>query len=158
MTARPPPSAIWTTWLLVASAAVAASGFALVAAPVLARHGFSLLLYAELTRLSSFGDEATRYISLAHAVLGSLMFGWGVALFMVVRTLLARGLRSGWYIVAASVGAWFVPDTAYSLLSGYWQNALLNTGFLLLFAIPLAATRSVLDDDARPPVDRTSAG
>lgn len=41
-----------------------------------------------------------------------------------------------------SLVAWFIPDTAYSLLSGFWQNAVLNAGFVLLFAIPLAALRS----------------
>ena len=44
-------------------------------------------------------------------------------------------------MVAVSVGAWFVPDTACSLLSGFWQNGILNICFLVLFAIPLAATR-----------------
>jgi hypothetical protein len=71
------------------------------------------------------------------------MFGWGVALVAVTRTLFSVGRRAGWNAVALSIGTWFVPDTSYSLLSGYWQNALLNAAFLLLFAIPLIATRKV---------------
>lgn len=47
----------------------------------------------------------------------------------------------GWNLIALSVAAWFVPDTSYSLLSGFWQNAVLNTVFAGLFAIPLWATR-----------------
>jgi hypothetical protein len=42
--------------------------------------------------------------------------------------------------VAVSIAAWFVPDTAFSLWTGYWQNAVLNGVLALAFAIPLAAT------------------
>ena len=80
---------------------------------------------------------------MSHAVIGGVMIGWGVALFYVTRSLLTRGERIAWNLVALSVGAWFVPDTSYSLLAGYWQNAMLNTGFLALFALPLWATRGV---------------
>ena len=116
-------------------------GLVLVIAPAIARQGFSLLVYADPDRITSFGQEAARYIALVHAVLGAVMFGWGVALTIVVRTLFAAGYRAGWNIFAVSVVAWFLPDTAYSLASGYWQNAVLNFVFLLLFAAPLLATR-----------------
>jgi hypothetical protein len=33
-----------------------------------------------------------------------------------------------------------VPDTAFSLGTGFWQNAVLNAVFVVLFAVPLAAT------------------
>lgn len=52
----------------------------------------------------------------------------------------AAGEAMGWRIIALSVAAWFVPDTAYSLWSGFWQNAVLNLAFLILFAVPLGAT------------------
>jgi hypothetical protein len=68
------------------------------------------------------------------------MFGWGLALLLVVRGPFARGAREGWLIVAVSVAAWFVPDTAFSMWAGFWQNAVLNVVFLALFAAPLAAT------------------
>jgi hypothetical protein len=136
-----PPSLIWTNWLLVVSMGVMAFGLILVLAPALAMQGFSLLVYAEPARIASFGTEPARYIALSHAVLGSIMVGWGAALVMVTRALFAKGAPTGWSIIAFSVGAWVVPDTAYSLLSGFWQNAILNVIFLILFAIPLIATR-----------------
>lgn len=137
------PSRFWTNWLLAVAAGVVAFGMLLVVAPSHARQGFSLLVYASPDRIDAFGQEPVGYISLAHAVMGGVMAGWGVALFYVVRTLFAKGSRVAWNLVALSVGAWFVPDTAYSLLSGYWQNALLNTVFLALFALPLWATRGM---------------
>lgn len=142
------PSSFWINWLLVVAAGVVAFGLLLVLAPALARQGFSLLVYASAERIDTFGQEQVRYISLAHAVIGSVMVGWGTALFYVTKALLSGGSRVAWNLIALSVGAWFVPDTTYSLISGYWQNALLNTGFLVLFAVPLWATRRLQRNDA----------
>lgn len=68
------------------------------------------------------------------------MVGWGTALILVVQGPFAAGTALGWRVIAVSVAAWFVPDTAYSLWPGFWQNAVLNLVFLLLFAVRLAAT------------------
>ena len=137
------PSRFWINWLLVVEAGVVAFGLLLVLAPALARQGFSLLVYGSPDRIDAFGEDPANYVSLAHAVIGGVMVGWGAALYYVTRTLLARGSRIAWNLVALSVGAWFIPDTAYSLLSGYWQNAALNSVFLVLFAVPLWAVRGV---------------
>lgn len=143
MTPDSQPSRFWIHWLLVVEAGVVAFGLVLVLAPALARQGFSLLVYGAPDRIDAFGQEPASYASLAHAVIGGVMVGWGAALYYATRTLLARGSPIAWNLVALSVGAWFVPDTAYSLLSGYWQNAALNTVFLVLFAVPLWAVRGV---------------
>jgi len=148
MSASFQPPKFWVNWLLAVAAGVAIFGLVLVVAPALTRQGFSLLVYASPSRIDAFGQEQVRYISLAHAVIGGVMAGWGTALFYVTKTLFARGSRIAWNLVAVSVLAWFVPDTSYSLLSGYWQNAVLNTAFLALFALPLWATRSMKRNDA----------
>jgi len=134
------PSPIWSRWLLLVTVGVMVFGLVLVLAPGFTREGFSLLVYADVKRIAAFGSDAVEYIALVHAVLGAVMFGWGLALLLVVRGLFARGARQGWQIIAVSVAAWFVPDTAFSLWSGFWQNALLNLVFIVLFAAPLAAT------------------
>ena len=75
------------------------------------------------------------------------MVDWGAALFYVPRSLFARKSTDVWNLIALPRGAWFFPDTPYSLLSGYWQNAVLDIVFLFLFAVPLWATRGTLCDD-----------
>jgi hypothetical protein len=140
------PSRFWINWLLTVAAGVVAFGLVLVVAPSVARQGFSLLVYAAPERIDAFGQEPARYISLAHAVLGGVMVGWGTALFYVTKTMFARGSKTAWNLITLSVVAWFIPDTSYSLLSGYWQNAVLNTVFFVLFAVPLWATRNSLRD------------
>jgi hypothetical protein len=142
-----PPPRFPVLWLTAAASLVAIFGLSLVVAPALAQQGFSLLVYADPSAIEGFGPEAARYTSLAHAVLGGVMFGWGIALFMAARHLVARGHRLGWHIIAVSLAGWYVPDTLYSLASGYWQNAVLNTGFAALFVIPLALLRPYLRTD-----------
>lgn len=68
----------------------------LVVTPSLAMQGFSPLVYSDSEHIFSFGAEAVKYISLAHAVLRAVMFGWGIALMAVVRTLFAQGNAIGW--------------------------------------------------------------
>ena len=138
----------WIKWLLVASVGVILFGLVLVTVPAMTRQGFSLLVYSSSARLDAFGTEQVRYISLAHAVIGGVMVGWGAALLLITRELFAKGNRLGWKLLVVSLGSWFIPDTTYSLLSGYWQNAALNVIFLTLFAIPLWATRHFVFDDA----------
>ena len=138
----------WIKWLQVVSVGVILFGLVLVVVPALTRQGFSLLVYSSSGKIDGFGTEQVRYISLAHAVIGGVIVGWGVALLLITRELLAKGNPLGWKLLAISLGSWFIPDTTYSLLSGYWQNAALNVTFLTFFAIPLWATRYCIRDDA----------
>jgi hypothetical protein len=134
------PASFWQHWLTAVTVGVMLFGLVMVLAPGLTRLGFSLLVYASPDRIAGFGDDAVAYIQLAHAVLGAVMFGWGTALLFIVLGPLRRAPREGWQMLAISVTAWFVPDTAFSLWSGFWQNAVLNLVFAILFAVPLAAT------------------
>ncbi len=131
--------AFWLAWLRIATVFMIAFGLFLVIAPALSRQGFSLMVYSSADRIGGFGPAAADYIELAHAVMGAVMVGWGVALLMVLRGPMQRNVREGALIYAVSLGCWFVPDTIFSLASGFWQNAILNTGFALLFGIPLVA-------------------
>lgn len=107
------------------------------------RRGFALLLYGDAGRLERFGADAIAYVSLVHAVLGSVMLGWAVALFLVAAGPFRNARPHARAIIATAVAAWFVPDTVFSVWSGFWQNALLNVVIAVLFAIPLVATYPV---------------
>jgi hypothetical protein len=131
----------WQRWLIAVTLGVALFGLTLVIAPALGRQVFGLLIYRSPSGIAELGGSATPYISLVHGVLGAVMFGWAAALLLVVLGPFRRGAREGWTIIAVSVAAWFVPDTIFSLWTGFWPNAVLNLVFAALFAIPLAATR-----------------
>lgn len=132
----------WRRWLVVVTVGVALFGISMVLAPGLIRDLFSLLMFSSPGHIDSFGAPAVAYISLAHGVMGAVMFGWAVALLFVLLGPFRRGARDAWRTLAVSLSAWFVPDTAYSLWLGFWQNAVLNLALFVLFAIPLAATYS----------------
>ena len=136
---EPGPKTFWLAWLRIATIFMVAFGLFLVVAPALSRQGFSLMVYSSADRIGGFGSAAADYIELAHAVMGAVMVGWGVALLLVLRGPMRRNIREGALIYAVSLGCWFVPDTIFSLASGFWQNAILNLSFALLFAIPLVA-------------------
>ncbi|MFZ5879676.1 MAG: hypothetical protein ACOY0R_09915 [Chloroflexota bacterium] len=130
----------WQRWLVVVSAGVMLYGISMVLAPDLLRQFLSLLAFGSPQVITSFGAEAADYIALAHAVMGSVMFGWGATMMLVLFSQFRPGNQTGWLTIAVPLAAWFIPDTLYSLWSGFWQNAVLNLAFAILFAIPLAAT------------------
>ncbi|MBI5295938.1 MAG: hypothetical protein HY869_10710 [Chloroflexi bacterium] len=130
----------WQRWLIVVSAGVMLYGISMVLAPDLLRQFLSLLAFGSPSTISSFGTEAAHYIALAHAVMGSVMFGWGATMMFILFSQFRPGNRTAWLSIAVPLAAWFIPDTLYSLWSGFWQNTVLNLVFAILFAIPLAAT------------------
>ncbi len=99
-------------------------------------------MYGEAGALAGFGLGVQPYLTLAHGVMGSVMVGWGLALWLTLRGPFRRGERYGWDLFVISLVGWFVPDTTLSLWTGLWPNAVLNTVFGLAFALPLMATRS----------------
>ncbi len=130
----------WQRWLIIVSSGVMLYGISMVLAPDLLRQFLSLLAFGSPSTITSFGAEAADYIALAHAVMGSVMFGWGATMMLILFSQFRPGNRTGWLTIAVPLAAWFIPDSLYSLWSGFWQNAVLNLVFAILFAIPLAAT------------------
>ncbi len=135
----------WWLWLVVVSAGLVVAGLVFVLAPGLTRRLFSLLVFASPETIGGFGNLPVRCIALAHGVLGAVMVGWGAVLLFLLSGPFRRGSREAWVTVAVSLAAWFVCDTALSLATGFWQNAVLNVVLAVLFAVPLAATRRACD-------------
>jgi hypothetical protein len=90
-----------------------------------------------------FSENAVAYITFISAVLGAVMFAWSITFLYVLYGPFRRGEKEGWRTLAVSLTAWFIPDTSFSLWSGFWQNAILNILLLSLFAVPLVATHSM---------------
>ena len=132
---------LWINWLTYTAEFTVLFGLFMVLAPGLTQQAFGLLIFQNPAQISTFDSQATAYIELAHAVMGSVMVGWGALIFMLVRKLNVDDAKETGSIIAISVLLWYVPDTAFSLYSGFWQNAVMNTGFAVLYAVPLLALR-----------------
>ena len=130
----------WWRWLLVVTIGVLVFGISLVVLPGPTQQLFNLLIFSSTQGNPAFDEAAIAYVTFICAVLGSTMFGWAIALLYALFGPFRRGQAEGWRMVAVSLVAWFIPDTAFSLWSGFWQNAVLNVAFAVAFAIPLAAT------------------
>lgn len=102
---------------------------------------FSLILFGDVVSIGTMDPAALPYIRLLHGILGGVLFGWALAMLYWVMGPFRHGHREAWVALSWSVWGWFFSDTAFSLWSGFWQNALLNVGFAVLLGLPLLATR-----------------
>jgi hypothetical protein len=116
----------WWRWLVVVTLGVLLFGISLIVAPEFTRRFFGLLLYSSPESLATFGAPAVAYITLVHGVLGAVMVGWGVALLFTLPGPFRHFSKQGWRTMVVSLLVWFIPDTALSLRSGFWQNATPN--------------------------------
>ena len=74
---------------------------------------------------------------LMSGVLGAVMAGWGVMLWLIADRLYPVDPALVRTAILASVGIWFVVDCLASLAAGAPLNLAFNIVFLALFAIPL---------------------
>ena len=130
----------WRRWLIVVTGGVIVYGFSFILLPDLTQSLFNIIFFSSADASRLFSEDANAYIAFAHGVLGAVMIGWMVALLPILAGPFKQGQRSAWNAIGFSVLVWYVVDTAFSLYSGVPANALFNTAFLVLFAIPLAAT------------------
>ena len=77
----------------------------------------------------------------AYGVLGATMAGWGVLLAFVIRYPFRHRQRWAWNATASCLAMWYLTDTFLSLRFDVTFNALFNTAFLILAALPLLFTR-----------------
>lgn len=125
-------STFWWRWLVVVTIGVAAFGA-----------GMILLLdtiHSLFEVIVNMSVEDSRYLYFVNGVLGAVMIGWMVTFLYILYTGFRRGAREAWNTLVLSLVAWFVIDSGFSIVSGFAGNAVFNTAFLILFAVPLAAT------------------
>lgn len=140
---------LWRAWLLAAAAIVAVFGASLVLLPETMARLLGALYFPSPPGPPLLGVRGDAYLMFVSAVLGAVMLGWAALLWLVVAGPLRPGEPEAWRMAAVSLAVWFVPDTAYSLWSGFWQNAVLNLALAALFAIPLAALRPLMRPRAK---------
>ncbi len=78
---------------------------------------------------------------LVNAVLGGVMVGWGAMIWLLVDRFLARSPGDVKRVLVIGLATWFVVDSAGSIASGGWLNAILNVGFVAPFILPLHRIR-----------------
>lgn len=132
-------SVFWWYWLVLVILGVILFSLAFVLLPDGMQGMFKFMFFASPE--PRFGQEVVGYLKFVYGVLGAVMAGWMVTLLSIVMRSFRRGEREAWNTITISITVWFMIDTAWSIIMGFPQNAVFNLLFLVLFAIPLAATR-----------------
>ncbi len=132
----------WSNWLVGVSIFGIVFGVVLLLPgglqTVLAQWAYDALAgpgaYAELTA----GQLANQ--RLLYGIMSAVMIGWFMLIAWLALIPFRRGERWAWLALDSSLLAWFVLDSIISVQNGFAQNVIINLVFLVLFAIPLAAT------------------
>lgn len=130
----------WYNWLIGATLGVVIFSLVLVFLPHETQAILNETYLVDDNPAQTFSPEANHYLHFVYGVLGGTMLGWMMAILYILVTLFRQGERLGWDMIALSLMTWFIFDTGASLATGFWQNAVLNVGFALLFVVPLTAT------------------
>lgn len=137
-------------YLTVITCCMIAFGAAMVLSPVVSRVLFNWMIFGETGTPADFSERAADFTTFSHGVMGTVMVGWFLLVLWLVRRPLADGLDGTWSALALSLGGWYAIDTTYSLIEGYWPNAVLNTITLAAFAPGLWLTRPPAVVQGRP--------
>jgi len=134
-------SKFWWRWLIVVADFTIIFGLLIAVEP-----GRSIIQQIYTNDIFGAGSYATltqteiTFQNFLYGVLGGVMVGWGVMMFAIIYIPFKRGERWAWLTLTIGLLIWFVVDSIASAASGVYLNVALNTGFLLMYGIPLFAT------------------
>jgi hypothetical protein len=127
---------LWSTWILLWCCGVVAFGILLVTIAVPGIDGPARALLVMFS-----GDPATADIidlpavKFGIGIQGALSIGWGLTTLAFVQT---PGIGAGqWQAITIAIFAWYVIDSAISVATGFWVNAVSNTVLFVAFLIPV---------------------
>lgn len=99
---------------------------------------FMDLTHLPLDGAQSFGGDSEKVLA---AIGGGLMVSLGVVTWQVTIRVYANDPEAGASIISWGVWSWYVVDSAGSFVAGAWFNVVMNTGFLLMFVLPITLAK-----------------
>ncbi len=133
-------NSLWYRWLLIVTGGLFLFSLSFIVLPAPVQQFFNWMVSSTINIPVTLNSEGIHYVTFVYGVLGAVMVGWSIMLASMLLTSFQRGERSAWWAIAASICVWFILDSAFSLSMGFWQNALFNVVFFVLYTVPLAAT------------------
>ena len=82
-------------------------------------------------------DVTTEAARLLNAILGGVLIGFGVMIWLVAEKVYRQDTALGKSLILIPLLCWFFTDSAGSVLAGAWFNAVINTAIIVTFLIPL---------------------
>jgi hypothetical protein len=133
-------SAFWRTWLNAWAWVVIVFGLVLAGGGLDATDTVAEAAFAIVGGGAPL--EWTPHLRFSVALMGAVTMGWGVtylALFMAAHRLGADAAPV-WRLAMIGMVAWFVIDSALSVATGFWMNAVSNTGLAIGCLVPVLAS------------------
>lgn len=130
----------WFNWLTVWCWGVLVFGILLATAAFPALDGLVrrlFILFANnAANASMFDHSAVRF---GLGLQGALTIGWALTIFALLNAAKTLGAPL-WRALTVSLLVWYVVDSAISIVTGFWINAISNTALMVAFAIPIVAS------------------
>lgn len=133
-------SGFWRGWLNVWAVVVVVFGLVLAGGGLDATDGVVEVLYGVMG--PSGGFEWTPHLRFATALMGAVSIGWGLTFFAAFGAAHRLGDQAGpvWRMLTVAAVLWFVIDSALSVVTGFWLNAVSNTGLMIGYLVPVLAS------------------
>jgi hypothetical protein len=137
-------SIFWQKWLKLWALSVALFGLILAGGGYAATDGPVQFLFAFM---GPEPFEPTQSLRFAVGLMGAVTFGWGCcffAMFSAINKLDPAAAAPVWRFATGATLTWYAIDSAISISNGFVLNAVSNSLFLILFLIPIIASRALL--------------
>lgn len=95
---------------------------------------FDLVFFPPLNGAETAAEPVSRFLS---ALAGGGFLGFGITFWMILTRLMPKDPQLAKSIMTSGLFGWFVVDSAGSLISGAWFNAVINCAILFCFIFPL---------------------
>ena len=128
----------WQKWLMLWCVAVAVFGLVLAGGAFAATDGITRGLLVVLGHPWPAVPDAHHRFSVG--LMGAVTLGWGATLMPAFRALGLLDPRQAaplWRTMTLAILGWFVIDSAISIATGFWLNAVSNTLLVILFLVPV---------------------
>ncbi|MEQ1818466.1 MAG: hypothetical protein ABL871_07620 [Terricaulis sp.] len=133
----------WSNWLLVWCWGVLAFGALLVTAAIPGLDGAARMLFGLFApnpaTAFTFDLPAVRF---GLGLQGALTIGWAMTMFAVLHAAKTVGAPI-WRSLTFALLAWYVIDSAISVSTGFWLNAVSNTALIVTYLIPVLASSAL---------------
>jgi len=128
----------WKTWMTATCATLSLLGLILAAAAFEATDGPARLYFDLINGPGDLDlDPRMRFVL---AVLGGVCIGWSITLiatFTAAHALSGEAATSVWRLTLVALVLWYVIDSALSVYTGFWLNAMINTLFFGALLTPI---------------------
>jgi hypothetical protein len=128
----------WQNWMSAWAVFVMLFGVILAAGAIPATDGATRLFFAILGKpLPEVPDELFRFTI---GLIGAITIGWGLtfyAAFKALHSLDGAVAAPIWRFLNIGIFAWYIIDSAISIATGFWTNAVSNTLLMILYYIPV---------------------